>query len=204
MFLLLPPAVAAASSAPFADRSAIMGIGAATFVALFAAITASALSTAGCCSRPRCRCALAKRGVLPAWFAKESRRGVPVRAQIAGCVLTTGLIAANYTRGLTELFAFMALLATAATLVLYLTAALATLRRIGRGELRGIALAILASIGAVYSAWTFYGAGKEATLWGGAAADRDPGLSAHAPGRPLQPGGGGKSSRVCGMIRRSF
>ena len=48
---------------------------------------------------------------------------MPVRAQLLGSSLSSLLVAANYTRGLTELFAFMALLATVATLVLYLFAA---------------------------------------------------------------------------------
>jgi APA family basic amino acid/polyamine antiporter len=75
------------------------------------------------------------------------------------------LVAANYTRGLTELFAFMALLATVATLVLYLFATISAFRLMARGELsKGLLLVTL--IGAVYALWTFYGAGKEATLWG--------------------------------------
>ena len=95
-----------------------------------------------------------------------NKRGIPVRAQLMGCLLTTALIAANYTRGLTELFAFMALLATAATLVLYLVGSLGALRLIARGMLRGAPLAALASVGAIYSVWTLWGAGKEATGWG--------------------------------------
>ena len=68
-------------------------------------------------------------------------------------------------KGLTELFAFMALLATVATLVLYLFATIAALRLMVRGQLsRGLLFVTL--VGAVYSIWTFYGAGKEATLWG--------------------------------------
>ena len=59
----------------------------------------------------------------------------------------------------------MALLATVATLVLYLFATIAALRLMVRGQLsRGLLFVTL--VGAVYSIWTFYGAGKEATLWG--------------------------------------
>jgi basic amino acid/polyamine antiporter, APA family len=167
VFLLLPPAVAAASSAPFADLvGQYWGGGAATLVALFAAISCLGALNGWVLLQAEVPYALAKRGVFPAWFAAESRRGVPVRAQLAGCVLTTGLIAANYTRGLTELFAFMALLATAATLVLYLVASLTALRLIARGMLSGALLGVLALIGLIYSIWTLYGAGKEATGWG--------------------------------------
>ncbi len=167
VFLLLPPDVAAASSAPFADLvGAYWGPGAASLVAVFAAISCLGALNGWVLLQAEVPYALAKRGVFPSWFAKENGRGVPVRAQIAGCILTTALIAANYTRGLTELFAFMALLATAATLVLYLVASLVALRLIARGTLRGATLAALALVGALYSVWTFYGAGREATGWG--------------------------------------
>jgi basic amino acid/polyamine antiporter, APA family len=61
----------------------------------------------------------------------------------------------------------MATLATAATLFLYLGCALAAIRLQRTGEMeRSAWLTLLASIGAVYSIWTFAGAGAEATGWG--------------------------------------
>ena len=57
-------------------------------------------------------------------------------AQFAGSPCRPLLFAANYTKGLTELFAFMALLATVATLVLYLFAGISALRLMALGELR--------------------------------------------------------------------
>jgi APA family basic amino acid/polyamine antiporter len=108
---------------------------------------------------------LARRGVFPQWFGKVNSRGMPVRAQVLSSTLSVLLVAANYTRGLTELFAFMALLATVATLVLYLFATIAALRLMARGEMsRGLLLITL--VGGAYAVWTFYGAGTEATLWG--------------------------------------
>jgi APA family basic amino acid/polyamine antiporter len=91
--------------------------------------------------------ALAQRGVFPKWFAKVNRRGMPVRALVLGSVLSTILVAANYTKGLTELFAFMALLATVATLVLYLFASIAALRLMALRKLRGGMLLIVTLIG---------------------------------------------------------
>jgi APA family basic amino acid/polyamine antiporter len=92
---------------------------------------------------------------------------MPVRAQIAGAALSIGLIGANYTRGLTELFGFMALLATAATLVLYLVAAVSALRLMRDGRLARTPLLLSLTVaGAVYGFWTLYGAGFEATGWG--------------------------------------
>ena len=167
VFLLLPAEVAARSGAPFADLVGLYwGSVGASLVAWFAAISCLGALNGWVFLQAEVPFALAKRGVFPAWFAKVSRRGVPVRAQLVGCALTTGLVAANYTRGMAELFAFMALLATAATLVLYLVGALAALRLIAAGRLSGGAPAALAAVGAVYALWTLWGAGREAVLWG--------------------------------------
>jgi APA family basic amino acid/polyamine antiporter len=85
---------------------------------------------------------------------------------VLGAILSCGLIAANFTRGLTELYGFMALLATAATLVLYLVAALAALRLTQLGKIRRGLMTGVTIVGAIYGLWTLYGAGLEATVWG--------------------------------------
>ncbi|MBC7803993.1 MAG: amino acid permease [Candidatus Parcubacteria bacterium] len=167
VFLLLPADVAAKSSAPFADLvGSFWGSGAATLVVVFAAISCLGALNGWVLLQGEVPLALAQRGVFPAWFGAVNRNGMPVRAQVAGTGLSIALIAANYTRGLTELFGFMALLATAATLVLYLVASIAALRLMATGRLqRGLLLAVTL-IGAGYALWTFYGAGAEATGWG--------------------------------------
>ena len=92
--------------------------------------------------------ALARDGVFPRWFGAVNRKGMPVRAQLIGSALAITLIAANYTRGLTELFGFMALLATVATLVLYLFAAVSALRLMMTGQLRSGLMLIVTLVGA--------------------------------------------------------
>ena len=77
-----------------------------------------------------------------------------------------GLIAANYTRGLTELYGFMALLATVATLVLYLVCAVAALKLTKLGTIRHGFMTWVTILGVIYGLWTFYGAGFEACAWG--------------------------------------
>jgi APA family basic amino acid/polyamine antiporter len=91
---------------------------------------------------------------------------MPVRAQVLGSTLSALLVVANYTKGLTELFAFMALLATVATLVLYLIAALSALRLMWTGQMPSGVMILITMVGVVYSIWTFYGAGRDANLWG--------------------------------------
>ena len=112
---------------------------------------------------------MARSGGFPAWFAKTSRAGVPVRAHILSSLCTSLLLAANYSSSLAELFQFMILLSTSSTLVLYLSCSLTALRL---QQVRAIpfspALAIIASLGAVYSMWTLAGAGVDALKWGAA------------------------------------
>ncbi len=67
---------------------------------------------------------------------------------------------------MTELFAFMALIATVATLVLYLVAALTDLTLMRKSRQGGVMIAVAAVLGIGYSLWAFYGAGAEATGWG--------------------------------------
>lgn len=167
VFLLLPAEVAATSAAPFADLvGSFWGPGAATAVVFFAAISCLGALNGWVLLQGEIPLALARRGVFPAWFGKVNSRGMPVQAQIAGSVLSTALIAANYTKGLTELFAFMALLATVATLVLYFLAGISALRMMALGQLKRGALLLITLVGTGYALWTFYGAGMEATLWG--------------------------------------
>ena len=116
------------------------------------------------------------------------------------------LIAANYSRSLAGLFTFMILLATSATLVLYLACALAALRLQQTRTLPVSAgLTAVAALGR-----TLFGLDslrrrlRRAQMGRGAARDRHPGLCGDAAHRPLQPGGGGESSRVSGMSRLSF
>ena len=167
IFLLLPPAIAAKSSAPFADLVArYLGASAGTLTVAFAVISCLGALNGWVLLQGEVPLSLAHRGIFPGWFKALNRRGMPVRAQFVGAALSCALIAANYTRGLTDLFGFMALLATAATLVLYLVCAITSLQLMRLGRMRSGGLLIVTVVGAVYALWTFYGAGGEATGWG--------------------------------------
>ena len=167
VFLLLSSEVAAKSPAPFADLvGSYWGPAAGTLVVFFAAISCLGALNGWVLLQGEVPLSLARRGVFPQWFGKVNGRGMPVRAQVLGSSLSALLVVANYTKGLTELFAFMALLATVATLVLYLIAAISALRLMWTGQMqRGIMVAVTL-VGAIYAVWTFYGAGRDANLWG--------------------------------------
>ena len=166
--LLLPAAEAAGSNAPFADvAERHLGHGPAMLIALFAAVSAIGALNGWVLLQGEMPLAMARDGVFPGWFARLSGAGTPVRAQLLSTGLATLLIVSNYSRSIGQLFTFMALLATVATLVMYVITALAALRLMKRGDIRRTAaLVAAASLGTVYGFWTFYGAGAEATGWG--------------------------------------
>ena len=168
--LLLPPAQAAASNAPFADFiGRYWGAGPASLVALFATISALGALNGWVLIQGELPVALARDGMFPGWLAKTSEAGTPVRAHLVSTGLVTLLLLANQSRSMGNLFAFMALLSTAASLVAYLTCSLAALRLQGVGRLPASAvLPPVAVAGALYSAWAIYGAGPEPALWGAA------------------------------------
>lgn len=168
--LLLPPEQAAASNAPFADFiGRYWGAGPASLVALFAAISALGALNGWVLIQGEMPVALARDGMFPAWLARTSRAGTPVRAHLVSTGLVTLLLLANQSRSMGDLFAFMALLSTAASLVAYLSCSLAALRLQAIGRIPGSSiLPAVAVAGAIYSAWAIYGAGREPALWGAA------------------------------------
>jgi basic amino acid/polyamine antiporter, APA family len=156
---LLLPGPVATSDAPFATWVAhFIGGGAAQAMAVFAMIGALGALNGWILVQGEIPLALAKAGVFPAWFGVTNARGAPVRALIVSSLLATILVASNYSRTLNGLFVFMALFATVNTLFLYLLCSVAAIRlNLPKG---------LAVVGAIYSVWTFYGAGLEPTAWG--------------------------------------
>jgi APA family basic amino acid/polyamine antiporter len=116
---------------------------------------------------------MARDGVFPRVFARESARRTPVFAFVTTSVLVTLLVLANSHGSMAQVFRLFILVATSANLVAYLVCSLALLvlmRRGGLGEARRgtPGLAVAGALGALYSLWAIAGAGREATLWGAA------------------------------------
>ncbi len=123
----------------------------ARFIALFAAISCLGALNGWTLLQGEVPLAMARSGELPRWLARTDARGTPVRGLILSTALASLLLLANSLQGLVALFTAMALLATSATLWLYLGCALASLRfRIA------VPVALLA---AAYALWTLWGAG---------------------------------------------
>jgi basic amino acid/polyamine antiporter, APA family len=166
--LLLPAEQAGASSAPFADFIGLYwGPGPASLIAVFAMISALGALNGWVLIQGEMPGALARDAIFPAWLAKTTREGVPVRAHLVSSTLVTILILANQARSVGDLFAVTALISTLASIVAYLACSLAALRlqRVGRID-RSTTLSAAAVAGALYSVWAIYGAGREPVIWG--------------------------------------
>jgi APA family basic amino acid/polyamine antiporter len=172
VLLVVPASRLADSKAPFADAARVFwGEGPAAVVALFAAISAYGALNGWILLQGELPFAMARDGVFPQFFARESTRGTPAVALVSTSVLVTLLVLANFHRRVVALFTFMAQLATLATLVPYLVCSLALLSLLWRGRMPGprrgtTALAVAGALGAGYSMWAIAGAGREAAVWG--------------------------------------
>ncbi|MDA1305687.1 MAG: amino acid permease [Acidobacteria bacterium] len=162
---LVPADALANSTAPFADGARVLfGNGAAQLVAIGAAVSCFGALNGWTLVVGQLPLAVARDGLFPRAFTRVSSNGTPATGMVIGGVLATALIAANYTRGLVDLFTFIILLATLATLIPYTFCALATFRLGGAKITRG--LRIIAGLAFVYSLWAIGGAGAETVFWG--------------------------------------
>jgi APA family basic amino acid/polyamine antiporter len=167
VLFLLSGERAAASPAPFADAIVpALGPLAGTLIAGFAIISALGCLNGWILCSGEVPLALARDGVFPRWFARTTAAGTPVRAQIVSSVFASLLIASNYSRSMADLFAFMLLVTTTVTLVLYFACAASALVLMARGKLKAPLLGGAAVLGLAFALWAFWGAGKEAAGWG--------------------------------------
>jgi len=147
----------------------LFGRGWGPLVALFAAISAFGALNGWILLQGELPTALARDGLFPKRFARVSRRGAPVLALVSTSLLVSGLVLMNFHKSLVEVFTFMILLSTTATLVAYLACSLSLLVLLRRGRVASRHAAWLASaaaLGALYSLWAIAGAGRGAVLWG--------------------------------------
>ena len=170
--LLLPTAQLAQSTAPFADVVRMFwGGNAATLFALFAFISGFGALNGWILIHGEMPAALARAGVFPKFFARQSKYQTPGTALFITSGLLTLLVLSNYTSSMVVVFTRMLLIATLATLVTYLCCSVAALKLAWQGDLglKGRSLGVLsviAILGAIYSIWTIFGAGAEAVYWG--------------------------------------
>ena len=172
VMLVIPAKQLAASSAPFAEFASLFwGSTAGHWVALFAAISGLGALNGWILLQGELPLQMARTGLFPKVFARLSSRQTPAAALCISSALVTVLVLMNYGKSLVDIFTFMILLSTTATLALYLMCALAVLVLLRQGKLPRRAgqpalLAMAGVLGAGYALWTLVGAGREAVLWG--------------------------------------
>lgn len=165
--LMLPAAQVQSSNAPFATFfSTLVDPALGPVVAAFVAIAALGALNGFVLLQAEMPLALVREGLLPRWVAKFNRNAIPYRIHIVSSGLATLVVLANYSRGLASLFQFMVLVTTSVSIILYLACALAGIKLALEGKFAASPgfLAIAAAAFA-YSAWAFYGAGIEPSLW---------------------------------------
>lgn len=171
VLLFIPAAQLAASSAPFAEVMRLFwGEGAARLLALLTFISGLGTLNGWILVQGEMPSALARAGTLPPIFARESRQGTPGAALFITSVLVTPLVLMNYTASMVQIFTFFVLVSTASFLMMYLLCSLAALKlgwqgRLALGGRRLQMLLAIASLAALYSVWTLYGAGARAFWW---------------------------------------
>jgi APA family basic amino acid/polyamine antiporter len=170
VLVVVPQARLASTNAPFADAAEILfGTGAGALVAVFAAISAYGALNGWILLQGELPSALARDGLFPRAFGRLSRRGAPTLALVSTSLLVSGLVLMNFHKSLVEVFTFMILLSTTASLVAYLSCSLALLVLLRRGRVTSRSagwLATMGALGASYSLWAIAGAGRVAVIWG--------------------------------------
>jgi APA family basic amino acid/polyamine antiporter len=155
--LILPSATVAASTAPFAlFVGQFWGAGASQAIALFGAIAAIGALNGWVLIQGEVPLGMARAGLLPQWFGRVSARDVPVGVLLLSSTLASVLILMTASPTLGGVFQFMAIMATCATLWLYVAVCVAALRK-------RVAMPT-AVVGLLFSLYAFVGAGEKAFL----------------------------------------
>ena len=150
------PAAETQTGSPFgAFVSHYWSPGPARYIAIFVVVSCLGALNGWTLLQGEVPLAMARAGELPRWLAATNAKGTPVRGLILSTALASLLLIANSLQGLVALFTAMALLATSATLWLYVGCALASLR------FRLVVPAAVIGLG--YALWTLWGAGLVAS-----------------------------------------
>jgi basic amino acid/polyamine antiporter, APA family len=166
--LMLPVAVTAASSAPFAEFVARFGgADAGMAIAAFGAISALGALNGWILVQGELPATLARDGLFPAWMGKTTANGTPRNAHLFTSSLLTIVVLMNASKSMSAMFEFLVILTTAIVLVMYLGCTAAAVKLIHDGRIKLTAgFAVLLVCAFCYSLWTIYGAGWDALKWG--------------------------------------
>ncbi|KYG74640.1 amino acid/polyamine/organocation transporter (APC superfamily) [Roseivirga ehrenbergii] len=170
LFSVLPPAEMANTVSPFSDAASKMwGANAEYIVAAGACISTFGALNGWILISGQMPMAMANDGILPKPFAKINKNESPYFSIIVSSVIVTILLLLNQTKGLADVYTYMILLSTVATLVSYIFSVSAFgLFSIERkyGFKPKLTNFILTLIGFGFSIWMMFGSGHEAVSVG--------------------------------------
>jgi APA family basic amino acid/polyamine antiporter len=163
---LVPPEALGSSTAPFADAARrLLGEWGARFVALGAAISCFGALNGWALVAGQLPMAVASDRLFPAIFGRIGSRGTPVSGMLVAGVLGSALVGMNYSRNLVDLFTFIILLCTLATLIPYAFCSLAVWLMPGQPRLAGSAV-VVSVLAFVYAMTAIGGAGADTVFYG--------------------------------------
>ncbi|MGY0217583.1 amino acid permease [Endozoicomonadaceae bacterium StTr2] len=168
---LIPPAELAGSTAPFADAAIRMwGQWGGYAVSIGAIISCLGALNGWTLMSAQVPMAAARHGLFPACFSRLNRKGTPAAGIIINAIMISLLLAANFSRGLVELFNFVINLAVMTTLLPYTMATVAYVLLKIRGTQTDSQLktsdVVIAALAFIYSVWALAGSGPEIVYWG--------------------------------------
>ena len=160
----VPPAVLNQTTAPYTEAARILvGNGGAAFVSLGAAISCLGALNGWILIVGQLPLAVSEDGLFPSIFRRRSSTDAPAFGLVIGSILSTTLIAMNYTRGLVSLFTFVILLSTLSTLIPYVFCSLAGFVSRNPGT---PGTQVISALAFAYSLWAIGGAGADVVYWG--------------------------------------
>jgi len=168
---VIPQAELAASNSPYADLFArVLGGHYGQAVAAFVLVSGLGVLNGWTLLSGEVVQCMSRHGGFPAAFMHENSRGAPARALLLSGVVASVMLLTNFTDSISKVFSLLIVIATGATLPLYLASALGLIVLRRRGQLpararrpQWLQAAALAAV--IYCAWVSIGMGTEPLLW---------------------------------------
>jgi len=164
VMLLVAPDRLGQSQAPFADAARALGPWGASFIAAGALVVTAGTLNSCIFTSGQMPMAVAEDGKAPRWLARLNGGGAPYLSLLLSAALGSVLLILNYSRGLVAAYTFLLTMTTAISAIYYFFCALAEAKHSWRTSKRWTALALFASM---YALFAILGSGVEVALWGG-------------------------------------
>jgi APA family basic amino acid/polyamine antiporter len=159
------------SPTPFGDAAAVIyGPSAKYIVSAGVAIAALGALNGWTLMLGQVPLAIASDKLFPGIFGRTNKKGVPAAGMIISCIVISGLIAMNFTKGLVDQFRFLLLLATLGMLVPYLLSSASyivmTAKKSYSPKGGMLAVSLLGMGGVCYALWEIIGTGQLSVFYG--------------------------------------